>query len=194
MAGRTDPIIIADACEKHGIEGGFRVRELHERYFACLREELPRETPGRRILPGVVELLDALHGDESSLLGLLTGNLATSARLKLEQFGLWRYFRAGAFGDDGATRNDLVPVAAERVAGLGHPRPMPSQTIVIGDTVHDVACARAGGARSLAVATGSCRRDELHAAGADAVLDDLSQTAVVLRLLDELVEVEPAGS
>lgn len=194
MAGRTDPIIIADACARHGIDGAFSPAALHERYFEYLIEELPRDAPGKRLLPGVVELLEALRSDTSVLLGLLTGNLARSARLKLEHFGLWGYFLAGAFGDDAATRNELVPVAAERVAALGHPRPLPTRTVVVGDTVHDVACARAAGARCLAVATGPVGPDELRAAGADAIADDLSRTSAVLRLLDGLVDAEPMTS
>lgn len=191
MAGRTDPIIIADACLRHGIDGAFSAPELHQRYFAYLAEELPRDAPGKRLLPGVTELLEVLHRDESVLLGLLTGNLARSARLKLEHFDLWRYFRAGAFGDDAATRNELVPIAVERMAALGHPRPEPSRTVVVGDTVHDVACARAAGARCLGVATGPVGPGELRAAGADAAIEDLSETTEVLRLLNGLLDGEP---
>jgi len=194
MHGRTDPLIIADACRLHGVDDVLRTAELHERYFVYLKEELPRDVPGQRMLPGVVELLEALQADPAVILGLLTGNLARSARLKLDHFGLWRYFQAGAFGDDAATRNELVPVAAGRMAALGHPTPSPSRTIVVGDTPHDVACAQAAGARSLAVATGPVGCDELRAAGADAVVADLSQTSAVLGLLAALVDGKPMGN
>ena len=194
MHGRTDPLIIADACRLHGVDGMLRTAELQERYFVYLAEELPRDLPGKRLLPGVVELLEALRADRTVILGLLTGNLARSARLKLDHFGLWRYFQAGAFGDDAPTRNDLVPVAVGRIAALGLPTPPPSRTVVVGDTPHDVACAQAAGARSLAVATGPVECDELRAAGADAVVQDLSQTAAVLRLLASLVDGEGLGN
>jgi phosphoglycolate phosphatase-like HAD superfamily hydrolase len=187
MHGRTDPLIIADACRLHGVD---LTADLQERYFTYLVEELPRDHPGKRRLPGVVELLDVLEADGSVVLGLLTGNLARSARMKLEHFDLWRYFLTGAFGDDAPSRNELVPVAADRMEALGYPRPAPSRTIVVGDTTYDVACARAAGVRSLAVATGPVGVDELRAAGADAVVEDLSRTADVLRVIETLVELE----
>ncbi|GGJ31256.1 HAD family hydrolase [Streptomyces brasiliensis] len=46
--------------------------------------------------------------------------------------------------------------------------------VYVGDHVGDVRGARTAGALSVAVATGPCAAEELHAAGADVVLDDLS--------------------
>jgi phosphoglycolate phosphatase len=189
MAGRTDPLIIRDACALHAVaDADDRYSELLDRYFTCLVEELPRDLPGKRILPGVVPLLDALQGESDIVLALLTGNLAVSARLKLEHFNLWHYFQAGAFGDDAAERNGLVSVAATRARALGYGPIPPSRILVIGDTPYDVACARAARARSLGVATGRSSMDELDAAGADAVLPDLGQTATVLRLIETLLD------
>ena len=76
-----------------------------------------------------------------------------------------------------------MPIARERAIGHGLPEDACARVVVIGDTPHDVACARAGGARSIGVATGGHSRDELVRAGADAALDDLSDTKAILQLL-----------
>lgn len=191
MAGRTDPLIIDEACRRHGVAADGRMAELLSCYFARLSEELPKPAPGKRLLPGVVPLLEALRRDERTILALLTGNLAVSARLKLEHFGLWDFFVTGAFGDEAPERNGLVEVALERVSRLGYGRIPPARTVVVGDTPHDVACAVASGARSLAVATGSARRETLIEAGADVVFEDLSSTGDVLEELEALVGAEP---
>jgi phosphoglycolate phosphatase len=100
--------------------------------------------------------------------------------VKLEYFGLWQYFRCGAFGDDAHDRNGLLPRAIERVRECGGPAVEPRDAVVIGDTPLDVACAAASGARCLAVATGSYAVGALQEAGADAVFEDLSDTPAVL--------------
>jgi phosphoglycolate phosphatase len=194
MAGRTDPLIIRDACALHAVsDANARQAELLEQYFTCLAEELPRDVPGKCVLPGVVPLLEALRAESDTVVALLTGNLAISARLKLEQFDLWQYFQAGAFGDDAPERNGLVPVAAARVEALGYGPILPGHTVVVGDTPHDVACAGSAGARSLGVATGHSSVADLDAAGADAVFTDLSQTAQVLDVIKTLLDGRPAN-
>ena len=185
MAGRTDAWILNDAAAAHGIPedspGLARFREAYLRHLA-----LELETPGvsrKGLMPGVRELLDALAPRDDVYLALLTGNYEAGARIKLEYFDLWRYFPCGAFGDDAPHRNVLVPKALTRVEACGGPAFSAANAIVIGDTPLDVRCAAFAGARSLAVATGSHSVDELHAAGADAVLQDLSDTEEALRVI-----------
>ena len=115
-------------------------------------------------------------------LGLLTGNFEEGARIKLQHFDLWKYFRCGAFGDDASDRNHLVPVAMQRARDCGLVDASPSDVVVIGDTPHDIACARAVGATPVAVATGSYSVDQLRGAGADIVFKDLSETEAVVRV------------
>jgi phosphoglycolate phosphatase len=55
--------------------------------------------------------------------------------------------------------------------------------IVLGDTPHDVACARAIGARAVAIATGRHSRAELEASAPDFLFDDLSDVRAVLAKL-----------
>ena len=185
VAGRTDWIILHDALKRIG-------RDMDEALFAALRdryiERLPEEMklPGRGfngVMPGIRGLLDALHARDDVYLGLLTGNFERGARVKLEHFDLWRYFRCGAFGDDSPDRNALVPIALRRAEGCGIPAIPPSDVLVVGDTPHDVACALASGAVPVGVATGSTTVEQLRASGAGIVFKDLSDTGEFLRLL-----------
>jgi len=184
MPGRTDAWILADAAAAHGITPtSAALAEFRTAYLARLRRELEHPGPRKGVMPGVRELLDALSAHDGVYLALLTGNYEEAARIKLEYFDLWRYFECGAFGDDAPDRNGLLPRALARVADCGGPRVPASASIVIGDTPLDIACAQAGGARSIAVATGSHSVEELRAAGADVVLENLSDTEHVLALL-----------
>jgi phosphoglycolate phosphatase-like HAD superfamily hydrolase len=197
VAGRTDRIILTDVVRQagHTLDDGLLDR-LRERYIENLRDEIER--PGRTqnfeslggrgglkaIMPGIRELLDALERRDDVFLGLLTGNFEAGARIKLEHFDLWRYFRCGAFGDDSADRNDLVPVAARRARECGAPDLPAEHILVVGDTPHDIACARAAGAVPVAVATGGFTADQLRGHGADIVFEDLSRTGEFLNLLE----------
>jgi phosphoglycolate phosphatase len=187
MPGRTDAWILADAAAAHRIPADTAaLGRFRSAYLAHLEQELPRPGSRKGVMPGVRELLDALASRDDVYLALLTGNYEEAARMKLEYFDLWRYFACGAFGDDAPDRNGLLPKALARVEACGGPRLPASASVVIGDTPLDVACARAGGARSLAVATGSHSVDELMAAGADVALEDLSNTARVIDLLTQV--------
>ena len=185
MAGRTDAWIVNDAIAAHGIPadspGLPRFRDAYVRHLAV---EIQKPGVARKgLMPGVRELLDALAPRGDVCVALLTGNYEAGARLKLEYFDLWKYFSCGAFGDDAPHRNVLVPKALARVTACEGLAFAAADAIVIGDTPLDVGCAAHAGARSLAVATGSHSVDELRAAGADDVLQDLADTAGVLRVL-----------
>jgi phosphoglycolate phosphatase-like HAD superfamily hydrolase len=181
MAGRTDAWILADAAAVHGVlHDTVGLERFPDVYLRHLRAEIPNQGPRYGIMPGVPALLDALADRDDTYLALLTGNYETGAKLKLEHFNLWHYFECGAFGDGAADRNGLVPKALARISEGGGPTFAPSDAVVIGDTPLDVACAKAGGARSIAVATGNHSVDQLRDAGADVVFEDLSETDAVL--------------
>lgn len=181
-AGRTDTWILASAAAAHGILPGDLAR-FHDAYLAHLERELEPPNPQKSIMPGVRQLLDQLAARDDVYLALLTGNYQRAARLKLEHFDLWRYFPCGAFADDAQDRNSLVPIAMERVRARGGPAVSAADVIVIGDTPHDVACARAVGARAVGVATGPFSVDQLRESGAETVFKDLSDADAFLRLL-----------
>jgi phosphoglycolate phosphatase-like HAD superfamily hydrolase len=183
MAGRTDTWILSHAAERHGIPRS-ALEPFHDAYLAHLERELQPPNPRKAMMPGIRPLLEALASRSDAYLGLVTGNYAKAARLKLEHFDLWRYFQCGAFADDGQDRNSLVPTALARVRACGGPMVEAHEVIVIGDTPHDVACALATGARPVGVATGSFTAQQLRDCGADVVFDDLSDTEAFLTLLD----------
>ena len=181
FAGRTDAWIVAQIAAQHAsVSDPVVLRRFHDVYVEHLSREIARPGPRKGVLPGIRELLDRLAGRREAFLALLTGNFERGAQVKLEYFDLWRYFPCGAFGDAAQERNSLLTAALERVVACGGPRFAPGQAVVVGDTPLDVAVAKAGGARSVAVATGFYDLEALRASGADVVLDDL-------RDLDEAV-------
>jgi phosphoglycolate phosphatase-like HAD superfamily hydrolase len=186
MAGRTDWYLLSIALAQSGRTLNQRELERFRAvYVRFLEEEVPERGEGRKgVMPGVRDLLDTLASRDDVLLGLLTGNFVEAARIKLEHFDLWRYFRCGAYGDDAEDRNALVPVALERARARDGQRAF-TRIVVIGDTPHDIACAAAAGATSLAVATGGFDVDALHKAGADVVLENLEDTQAVLEVIDK---------
>ena len=160
-------------------------RDFQQVYYRCLSEELSRLPASiAASCPASIALLDALAEDDDRFtVGLLTGNYAASARLKLERFDLWRYFAFGAFGGDAADRERLVAVAIERGRDAGMREVAASDVVVVGDTPLDIACGHANGARALAVATGGFGVAQLCAAGADYVAEDLSDTEAIVSWL-----------
>jgi phosphoglycolate phosphatase-like HAD superfamily hydrolase len=185
VAGRTDRVILSDVVQRIGRELDEPLLEhLRDRYLAHLAEEIQHPGRGARgVMPGIRPLLDTLHERNDVFLGLLTGNFEEGARIKLEHFGLWKYFRCGAYADDAADRNALVPFALQRARGCGLPEIGPRDILVVGDTPHDVACAQAVGALAVGVATGGFTTAQLHESGADVVFEDLSDGQEFLRLL-----------
>jgi phosphoglycolate phosphatase len=127
------------------------------------------------VAPGMPAVLDALVTRDGVRLGLLTGNLEPVARLKLGRAGLEHYFEpwVGGFGSDHEDRTELPAIARKRAGG--YPR---ADTVIIGDTPRDIACARADGLRCIAVATGPFAASEL--AGADVVVDSAHDLLDVL--------------
>ncbi len=182
IAGRTDAHIAASVLRKYGVEPTpSELASFLERYLAHLGDFLP-QLQGR-VLPGVAELLRLTHGRDDRVLGLLTGNLQRGARLKLERYGLWHYFDFGAFADDDMDRNRLGEFARRRALEK-HGHEFEGAFIdVIGDTGHDIACGKAFGARTVAVATGSWTREQLARWEPDFLFDDLSQVETVMKTL-----------
>ena len=182
MAGRTDTWILSNAAAAHGVLSS-ALPAFHDAYLAYLERELEPPNPRKAVMPGIRPLLDTLASRNDTYLALLTGNYQKAARLKLEHFDLWRYFPCGAFADDAADRNSLLPKALERIRACGGPAVRSADVIVIGDTPHDVACALAAGARPVGVATGSFSVQQLRESGAETVFEDLSDTDAFLKLL-----------
>ena len=181
FAGRTDPRIILDLLTAEGMsEAEVRrgLPEMRRVYLARLERELRRE--GMRLLPGVAELLEEQAARPDLALALVTGNWEPGARTKLSRFDLNRFFAFGAFGCDGTDRDELPPVALERAERSIGRKFRPKEALIIGDSVHDVACAHAHGIPCLAVATGRTPAEALRAAGADWVVADLTEARALI--------------
>lgn len=182
IAGRTDRAIAHQILEKYKQPATTEnVAAFLDRYVALLPEELPKRNG--RVLPGVRELLEDLARQPDKTLGLLTGNLERGARLKLDHYDLWQFFKFGAFADDHHDRNELGPRAVSRAIAHAGCHFSPEQIDVVGDTGHDVSCGKALGARTVAVATGSWSRERLAACQPDFLFDDLAKVDEVKQTL-----------
>jgi phosphoglycolate phosphatase len=188
MSGKTDPQIVREYLEQLEVEE-------HDALIRSILDELERHladaavagelAAGGHACPGVAELLAELSTDERVVSTLVTGNIEPNARVKVAAWGLdpWLDLRVGAYGSDHSDRNLLVPVAIDRVEEIYGVRLDPADAWVIGDTPRDFDCASAAGAKCLLVGTGRYTSVELASLGADAVLEDLSDTAGVVKLL-----------
>jgi phosphoglycolate phosphatase-like HAD superfamily hydrolase len=187
-SGRLDPVIFEDALTRNGLsatEDGHR--RFHDTYIVELEAEL--EGKAARTMPGIKEaiatLLERSASRQDVVQGLVTGNYARAAPLKLRACGLDpAWFEINAFGDEGKTRPDLVALAMQRCADRYGRAPDPRDVIVIGDTPFDVDCARAHGCVAFAVATGIHSLDELRATRPDVLVKDLSDPTPLFALLD----------
>lgn len=185
LGGATDSGLMRLLFEAYDIAWSEEHEEnFYLRYLDHLKpalEDSYRSKAGRR-LPGIVEFVDAVIANRH-FSGLLTGNIDRAARLKLESFQFdYRQFPFGAYGDDHHDRNQLGPIAIER-AEQTHGRSFtPGEDVyILGDTVKDIDCARACGARVIAVATGACDFETLAEAEPDYLFKDLTDCELVLR-------------
>ena len=186
FAGKTDPQIARELLTAAGlghdeVDRGLPV--LWTRYLVELEARLA-DVP-MLLLPGVVELLDALERTGGVALGLLTGNIAGGARLKLGSVGIHERFVVGSFGSDHEQRERLPAIAIERATrhfGVPFGR---DRVVVVGDTPRDVACGLHEGVRTVAVATGRYGVDALRDVGAHTVFSDFSGTSEVVACLTE---------
>jgi len=178
-SGRTDRAIIRDLMQAHGVPV---TEENFQRFVQTYLQLLPdclRRMQGR-VLPGVLELLDRLQGQENCVVGLLTGNLRCGARTKLGHFGLAERFPFGGFGDHHYERDRVARDALAAAHAYLNGQYDPNRIWVIGDTPLDIQCARSIGARVLAVATGTHSLEELAAHRPDLLLPDLSHYQLFL--------------
>ncbi|MCL4864729.1 MAG: haloacid dehalogenase-like hydrolase [Gemmatimonadales bacterium] len=185
--GKTDPQIVTELLAAGGDpEPGnpARIAEVLDRYVACLEHELGAGSPPSEVLPGIFDLLDSLERESAVVVGLLTGNVAPGAHLKLQAAGIApTRFRVGAFGSDSPHRPALPPIAAERARQHFGRVPTGHEVVIIGDTPADVTCGASIRARAIAVATGGYSMAELEAHRPWRTYADLADTAEVLEAI-----------
>lgn len=178
--GRTDNYIIEELFTnrfKRPPTKEEKERIIH-RYNEAMGEEVYR-AKNFRLMPMVQEILETLSRNKDFVLGLATGNFEISAKHKLRKAGLLEYFSFGAYGSDSPDRLKITQLALKRA--YKHLGCKPKEIYLVGDTIHDVKCGQKIGAKTVAVCTGPTSRDQLEEAGANWVIDDLSQFPLILK-------------
>jgi phosphoglycolate phosphatase len=182
LRGRTDTSIARDLLAYLGIPGN---PEEEARLRQAYLSHMPRTMPAgnARILAGIQDALDAIRAHPEIHQALLTGNLKEGAKLKLSFMGLWDYFEFGAFADDSHLRDELGPFALARAKEKLGIAFAPERVWIIGDTPHDIACGKAIGAKTIAVATGAFTVEQLSALNPTHTFKDLWDTQALLDVI-----------
>lgn len=185
MAGKTDWQIVVELLTTAGLVWSDLETKLPE-CFQAITRHMTRTSQERtiRVCPGIPELLARLFEHPGAILGLLTGNLATTAPIKLRAAGLDpAIFCVGAYGNDAPSRSQLPAIAIERAAALTGHAFREKNVVIVGDTPEDIVCGQHLGVRAIGVATGQYALEVLTAAGADHAFSDLTDTDLVIQAM-----------
>ncbi len=184
MTGATDLAIITATLQLHGIDPTRELVtefacQLGDTFDACSADVAARG----HAMPGSHAALHALAAHDTVHQSVLTGNAAPIARCKLAAFHMDGLLdlEVGAYGMDDIARPPMVGLARHRMQDVRGITTDAAHTVLVGDTPKDVQAGHEGGARVVAVATGSSTTADLRAAGAELVLDDLTDTDAVVR-------------
>ena len=173
FAGRTDYSLVR---EFFGLNEIAPTPETFNRFFdryAFWLDHILRDSK-TALCPGVWEFIRELQAlPQAPLLGLLTGNVRLGAEIKLRHFNLWEVFQTGGFANDHEDRDQIAAVALQRGCRILGQDLRGDEVLVIGDTPLDIRCARAIGAKVLAVATGGATLEELKMRQPDWAIPDL---------------------
>ncbi|MGD9488294.1 MAG: HAD family hydrolase [Calditrichaceae bacterium] len=187
FSGMTDPKIVHDLLMANGFKEKVTPEletEILDEFVRVLEERITPENPPL-VLPGVVELLDRCTREENIFLGLVTGNIMQGARIKLTAAGLYHYFAVGAFGSDHIDRAFLPPLAISRSEKYFGQTFAPEDVWIIGDSIHDVTCAKANKLKCLAVYTGFTSKDELLDENPEYLLENFLDTNNVMSIFED---------
>lgn len=184
FGGKTDWQTLIELLTDHGFDEAEIGRRM-PLYEPVVAQHLERiiSTRNSQPMPGALEAVQELRKRNDVLLGIVTGNVASTAPIKLRAAGFDpSWFVVGAYGSEAVYRDDLPPLALQRAIDHAGRHIDASEVIIIGDTPADIQCARAVGAVAVAVCTGFATREELIAAQPDHLLDDLTTLLDVLNL------------
>ena len=175
FAGRTDVSLVREFFQIHGLSASAEhFRDFFENYVFWLEHIVAQSTGGE--CAGVTRFIEELLAlPQPPMLGLLTGNIRLGAEIKLRRFGLWDFFTMGGFADDHEDRNHIAVAALARGRRVLDTHLQPQEIVVIGDTPFDVRCGKFIGAKTLAVATGGAKFEELKKHDADWTVETLAQ-------------------
>lgn len=180
FVGVTDTGVIRGLARDLGIAS---TPAMEERFFVELTLRLdPKLKQGPLLIyPGVPALLKRLY-DEDWLIGTVTGNIRATAWSKLHHAGIDHFFSFGAYGNDAEHRNDIAHIVMNRAHDLNV-----NVRMLLGDTPSDIEAAHSCGLPALAVCTGWISAEELKHAGADAVIEDFSDTEYTMQVIKDLL-------
>ena len=192
FAGNLDSIIYREAAEHNKIENHHEHHEAFKKaYIKALDEELKQQKT--HVHDGIGQLIERLNhmstNDAPVMMGLLTGNYAKGAELKLESAGIDpAWFAITAYGDEAESRPDLTELAMKKYEAMMGIKANPKRVIVIGDTPRDVDCAKAHGCCAFAVATGSFTVEQLLDSGADYAVENLADHSLLFEVMDKIMQ------
>ncbi len=194
--GRTVPLAVRELLQRNGAPAA----DL-DALVARAVDELPNRLNEHRdhmlsrgvLLPGAEKALRAVHDQPGLVPTVVTGNLRPSAEVKLRAFGLDGHLDTtiGGYSSDDPHRPALVALAQRRAHTTHGQVFTRSNTVIIGDSLEDVTTGVQGGAQVIGVASGTTSAKELRAAGADHVLDDLTNPTALLDAITALTS--PTG-
>jgi len=182
--GKTDKAILIEHLKLKGVKDP----EKDPRFVPALKDIgniVRKGIEGEKLekVENVEALIKSLI-EEGYIVGLLTGNTREKAKAKLENTGLWNYFKVKAFGDSTTKRSELVPIAlkeAKEKIGTDFKK---KSVFIVGDTVRDVRCAKEAGVKSLAVATGSETIEDLKKEKPDFLFKNFNNTEAIKKTIN----------
>lgn len=185
--GRTVQEIVDGVLEA----AGFAVDDVHAKlpeFYQTLEDKLrwliASERYQMQACPGALGLVDALTCRDDVVIGILTGNPQSTARIKLQGAGFnLTDFAIGAYGDESSVRSELVGFAIERASEFCGCQLDGQQIVIVGDTVRDVAAGKTVNALTIAVATGGDPIEKLQGSEADYVFEDLKNIPKIIDLM-----------
>ncbi|MBW5420256.1 HAD hydrolase-like protein [Streptomyces sp. BG9H] len=176
VTGSTERVILRETARLHDLPYSDELFESFARALGAVHVRRAAELRERgHALPGAAAVLARL-AEQGVRQTVVTGNVRRAAEVKLAVFGLDDYLRLdeGAYGEDGEERPELLRAAMARSSTRRE------DAVFLGDTPADVAGGLEAGVQIVAVATGRTSAEELRDAGADAVLEGLTDTEKAL--------------
>lgn len=186
MAGMTDTKIVYDMVSNNYSRKDVQEKlpEVFNLYLKNLKEYFTLKR-GVKVYSGVVSLLEALSIADDCVIGLLTGNMHEGAWVKLRVLSIDKYFRLGAFGDDGFLRSELPEIALERAYKELNLRFANKEIVIIGDTIHDIECGRHLDVKTIAICSNKSSEKELNNANPDYFFHNLEDTNEIIKAIFE---------
>lgn len=181
IGGAMDSALINHVHETHGIDE-LRKAQFQERYRAAL-EEILSQNQEKKVLPGVLGLLNHLNQEPSVVNALLTSNLQVGAQTKLDAFDLKQFFLIGGYGDEPGEKWDVANRCIESAEREFHTNFRRDKIFLIGDSCYDITAAKVCGIKSIAVSTGWADAESLNRCKPDHFFSDLTQTDQILSVL-----------